>query len=319
MARPLPLHRRVIYSAVVLLLFLAVVEGVLASLPVVLSRPLGPLAPGGQRVVLCIGDGVTYGSGLARGQAWPDQLAQQFAARGMDDTKVHSFGREGQAGFRLDPRANAELQQLPAAAQPLVLAMLGHNDFVWWADEAPDSQPYGGVDNRGYSAADYGSGLDGELQPLARGAPRLPRVLRWVAAAMRGQPPMVQVEDRPRERFVSTMTRTRDRARDRGGELWLLTYLPPGVPGPGLSEPEAQVVAATHQGQPQLNAVIREIAAEIGVPVLDLERLVPVPAAWDSHWHWDHLHLTRHGSEQIATAVREYLVVTDALPPEAGG
>lgn len=320
MARPLPLYRRVLYSALVLLLLLAVVEGVLALLPAVLIRPQGSEPGGEKRLILCLGDSVTFGTGLPRGQAWPGQLEQQLVARGLQDAKVLNFGREGQAGFRLDPRADAELEHLSLDSRPLVLAMLGHNDFVGWADEAPHDLPFGGVDNRNFSAADYGSGLAGLDPPLARGLPRLPRVLRWGSATLRPSRPVAQVEERRRERFFGTMGMVRDRVRGLGGELWLLTYVPAGPPddSSGLSEAEAEVVAATREGQPPLNGVIREIAHELGVPLLDLERLVTAPPAWDSHWHWDHIHLTRHGSEQVATAVRQYLVAMEALPPEAG-
>lgn len=320
MARSLPVARRLLYGALVLLLVLAAVEGGLALVPLLLLCPLAAVPEGGKREILCLGDSVTFGSGLARGQAWPEQLEQQLRDRGVANTKVLNFAREGHAGFRLDPRADALLEQLDPGAGPIVLSMLGHNDFVWWDDEASGSPPFGGVDHRGYRAADYGAGVAmGGEPPVVRGLPRLPRALRWVASALRDEPPSVEVDAARRARFMGTMGKTRDRVRGLGGELWLLTYVPPGAvdPASGLSDDEAALVAASHEGQARVNQAIREIAGELGVPVLDLERLVSLPDTWDPHWHWDNMHLTRHGSERVASAVREYLATTAGLPAEA--
>ena len=133
----IPLHRRLLYSLVTLLAFLALLEGVLALLPLVWTRAVQPEEAGVGQTILFVGDSVTLGEGLGFGRAWPEQLDDQLEARGLADIAVYNYAREGATGGRIDRRVEEHLLRLRHGGEddgpgPVVLLMLGHNDFVWW-------------------------------------------------------------------------------------------------------------------------------------------------------------------------------------------
>ena len=110
------------------LLLLEIVLQALALAAWLASEPEQPHADATERVVLCVGDSFTYGSGASRDNAtYPRQLQHMLRARGEPKWRVVNGGQLGR-----DSRGALEVidQQLAAYRPEVVCIVIGTND-IW--------------------------------------------------------------------------------------------------------------------------------------------------------------------------------------------
>lgn len=292
------LPRRLAYAAVLLAVALGLVEVALSAAWPLLDRrdplPVPREALAGS--VVCVGDSVTFGTGLRPEEAWPARL-QGILDSGGGRVEVQNAGRPGRRAAELDIVTAGELGERGRFARSLVvLVLLGHNDVIDWGvapirpgDVAPTAETY---------------------------TPRLLRIVRWGVASLTERLP--DVKDDP---GFATMYREKLAALAKhlpGDRVYVLTY---PLPGPaGLDAPSAvrEVVARTRAAQGPANERTRGIAAELGLPLLDLDREVSRPEVWSAAWYQDGIHLTATGSEAVARVVAARLLADGALDGSPG-
>lgn len=280
--------RKLGYATLVFAVFLVLLEGALTALPAVLSRA-GAVGGEGAGLIVCLGDSVTFGHGLRPDAAWPARLHQRVAGR-TPDVRVINRGRGGLSLGALRPeRALGE----PELRDGLVLVMLGHNDFLGWTGE--QKNPFG-------NAAEPASSSPGW-------SPRLLRVGAWMLYLLDHEPPEdklgPQTEPMVRQRLADL-----DRVvRARHGRLVVLTYPVPGAPPASMPEDRASAVSASRDAQIAGNQILRDATRAQSLPLIDLERALPIPEVWDAAWFLDDIHLTAAGSDAVAAAVDQHLVL----------
>ncbi|MDP2307060.1 MAG: SGNH/GDSL hydrolase family protein [Pseudomonadota bacterium] len=244
--------------------------------------PLGTSSP----VVVLLGDSITAGYGVRRGGGWGSRLDDALVARGISGVYI-----ENRAASATSIADQVEMVS-GARRNATFLAMVGHNDFMRWKDLVNTHQPM----------------FDGGLaERVLRWAPRLVR-LGWYfvedhsAEAALGAPDVT--------RFRAEMARLIAQVADRQGRLALLTYVVPGMPGlsgtPGAPDPKAMVVV--HQAQQAINQLLRSLAWEADLPLIDLEATVPVSAEWTPTEFVDVIHPSAATHARIAAAVATDLV-----------
>lgn len=220
-----------------------------------LLPPLPPIPQDALRAILCIGDSVTQGVGTDEGRdPWPVQLKSGIAAEHRPDVRVLPLGRAG-AGVRYLPEVvYPVMEALPSTTRPLALVMLGHNDFLRWEDyERQLAQHPAEVD-----------------RPHGAGSPLVVmRLLEWATSGTQRQ------HYDPSPELLGWFHRglgiLRDRVRARGGEMWLMTYLVPGAPTPGMNPKLVDVLRYARPGEAVINEEIRRTALLLDVPLIDVE------------------------------------------------
>lgn len=292
MPRPIPITRRILYSAVVFASFLVLLEGALALLPrLLVDNDPASLAAETASTVVCVGDSVTAGVGIAQGQAWPDHLSLLLARHDITLLRAATPGAQISSGLA---DALALVSALPEDTRPIVLVMLGHNDALRWDPGA----------RRGFErhrrTAEGGGGGD-----AASWQPRLVRIMRWSWGALREQGP--EVRDDALATLPARLAPLKAAVEGRGGQVVLLTYLVPGQPPDGLDSELASVISAARLAQAGVNAAIRRTAADEGVVLIDLESAVSVGARWDLTDFVDHIHLSPQSSARVADVVHRRL------------
>lgn len=303
MARPLPIWKRALFAAVVLVGFLALVEGALTIAPWVMRRAHGRVRTGDDRspvMVYAVGDSVTYGLGLELRHSYPWQLADGLVAAGRQDVSVMMVARPGAIGRRMDQELLPELESLAPGRRPLVYVMLGHNDFFSWDPDAT----LGAFD-----------GIDAPEDPRTGGRLRLLRLFDWFHGAVEAATPNLRMGDVSIGAFQTALAQSTQAVRARGGALVLMTYVVPPPPPQGLPPSTAEVLTQTHAGQLKINAVIRDLAAREGVGLLDLEARIDTGAEWNTTWWLDNIHLSRAGLARVAEEVQGHLMASAQLPP----
>ena len=305
--KTLTIARRLQFSALTLAFFLACTELALTALPPLLRPQRGPGlddVTGSDTVIYVIGDSVAFGTGVSAEGSWPAQLYTQLVGLGAQDIRVINDSREGAGVGKLTEAADA-IAQLGPVNHLLVVVMVGHNSFIHWRGLHTTHEQLTRSSAPGDSSAD----------DLAQRI-RLLRILRWVETAVRQEPPEIDTLDTHEIGGFHNVGGTFARfVADRGGSLYLATYVVPGAPGPDMPEDEAAVIAATRSGQIAINQIIRDVAASSGAGLLDLEAVPLFAPIWDERDFTDHIHLTVAGNAAVAGAVRTMLVQEGELPP----
>lgn len=289
----LPIWKRVLFSVSIFALFLVALEGLLALSPRLAMLAHGVMNRGDADdavVVMCAGDSVTYGLNLDIQRSYPWQLADDLAARGYGGTSVMMAARPGAKSTQLNIEVRPWLLGLPANQRPVVYVMLGHNDFFMW-DPDLNRGAFDGIQ----APADPSDGL------------RISRVLVWLRRNAEGTPTRLFMEPDHIQQLVANMQAARDLVREHDGQMFVLTYVVPGAPPPGLSTLSAQLIRESHLGQPVINALLREVAQDLDLEVLDLERLIDTGETWNTTWWLDNIHLTAHGLDAVAAQVETHL------------
>jgi lysophospholipase L1-like esterase len=300
MASPLPLSRRILYSGVMFVAFLALVEVVLAAIPLLaVKNSTAGLAAGAAGTVVCVGDSVTAGVGVPAGQAWPDHLSLNLARHGVSVLRAATPGAQVRDGVA---QATQLVAALPEDARPVVLVMLGHNDALRW-----DPGARRGFERHRREAEPGDSSIEASWQP------RIVRVARWVWTALADTGPSVR--DDALAALSASLEPLQAAAADRGGQVVLMTYLVPGQPPDGLDPALSEVITAARRAQAGVNAAIRRTAADNGLALIDLEDAVAVGTVWDVADFVDHIHLSSDSSVRVADVVYRRLRDSGTLAP----
>ncbi|MDG1478638.1 MAG: GDSL-type esterase/lipase family protein [Myxococcota bacterium] len=300
MASSLPLSRRIIYSGVMFVAFLALAEVVLTIIPTLaVSNSTAGLAEETAGTVVCVGDSVTAGVGVPAGQAWPDHLSLNLARHDVSVLRAATPGAQVRDGIA---QATQLVTALPEDARPVVLVMLGHNDALRWDPGA----------RRGFERHRRAA-EPGDARTAAAWQPRIVRVARWVWTALADTGPFVR--DDALAALPAVLAPLQAAAADRGGQVVLMTYLVPGQPPDGLDPALAEVISAARRAQAGVNAEIRRTAADEGLALIDLEDIVSVGAVWDLADFVDHIHLSSDSSVRVADVVYRRLKRSGALTP----
>jgi lysophospholipase L1-like esterase len=246
-----------------------------------------PGLEGSEGSVLCLGDSVTAGVGLGKGQSWPERLGRSLRRQRVE------VARHAAPGARIAWAAEEGVplvQQLPPGS--IVLVMLGHNDQVRF-------EPGAGQRLRRHQFEDLGQSTSGW-----RG-PRIWRLLRWASHDER--PAMAGIQHL-RAAFEQALDPLVEATEARDAQLWLMTYLIPGAPPESLPRDEASILEDVQAGQATVNALIRAEAGRRGLGLIDLEAIVPVGAEWNTEQWLDHIHPSATLTVEIAEAVEATLL-----------
>ena len=299
----LSLGKKLGFSAVMVVVLLLMAEAAMAWLPwqrlIARDHAVGS---GVQTVILSVGDSVTYGDGVEAHEAFPNRLKAALEVRGVDGVDVVNAGEQGADAHRAADLLQRSLQAMPQGTRPIVTWLVGHNSFIqyqWRQAKAPRT------------------GAGGGSEESSGWTPRLFKVLLWSWGAAAEEVPPVELDPRAlaayRQRFEG-MARL---VANRGGQFYAMTYLVPGAPTADMEPYQQAAFGANRAVDLKLNAVVRELAQEYDVPLIDLERRIRVPPDWDAEWFLDPIHPTPHGHQAIADTLREALVLDGALPQEA--
>lgn len=296
MSKHIPVWRRLIYSLIVFVVFLGGLELLLKLGPRVVIWARGSMAEllaEDSVVVLCAGDSVTFGLNLDIQQSYPWRLADDLARRGYPHVSVQMAARPGSKTSQLRIEVLPFLDRLAPGQRPIVYVMLGHNDYFSWD---PDL-------NEG--AFDGVMAFGGEK--IARDS-RILKILSWASDSVTAQPTRLNMEPFLVEEQRELLRLTAARVHELDGELVVMTYVVPGLPPQDLPQLSAQLIRESHFGQPIINQQLRDTAAALGLPVLDLEAKVDTGAMWNSVWWLDNIHMSGTGLERVAAEVRAHLL-----------
>lgn len=306
MPHTLPLSKRVIFSALVLVAALALAEGALALVPVLYqaSRDAGPVsADGAGRMVICVGDSVTSGQGLDASLSYPRQLSTRVAGR-AGKIPVTQMARPGADSGALKQDVAPNLMRVADGARPVAVVMLGHNDFLDWS---------GGSARRAFVGSAAGSSASEHGDPRDAHRPRLLRLWRWFTTAWMGEVPAFKVDASRVERLRANFARLHQAVRNQQGELFVLTYVVPGPPPEGMPAQAAEILRQTIDGQRAVNRVLRAVAAGLHAPLIDAEMMLSPDQPWDPQYFQDNIHLSAEGYALLAELVDKNLQLTGWL------
>jgi len=276
-----------------LVALLVAVELALAWAPQWIGRRYRVVPETGPRtsLLVVVGDSVAFGYGLPPGEGWGARLGPALSARGVATAvRVNAF-----PGADLTDTAR---QLVPCGPGVLYLAMLGHNDFIFNADL-----------RRGTRTIDPEHPRRVVPPPFDR--LRTLRLAAWLLDRADGLgiafDPDLQV------RAHAGVTAFHEGVRRCGGSLVILTYVVPHAAPPG--HPEADHIAQATAGQRRVNELLRVWAGEAGVPVVDLEHLVPVGPVWTEAEFIDAIHPSAAMHARITDALADQLVERGLAAP----
>jgi lysophospholipase L1-like esterase len=135
---------RALRFAAWLLAFLLLAEGAVRAVGLLIGRDQG-IAPGrpGARVVYCLGDSFTYGQGVAPGEAWPRLLEARLRTVSADPPEVRTLAEPGRSSSVV---IETLAEVLRAGDARLVLILTGWNandgDFAAHAVERREVVPW---------------------------------------------------------------------------------------------------------------------------------------------------------------------------------
>lgn len=301
--QPLSLGRKLGYSLAVLVGLLVLVEVLLAVFPWqrLIARD-HVVAAGTNTVFLAVGDSVTYGDGVAAHQAYPAVLARELQERGLSEVDVVNLGQQGAGSAAAREQVERGLAALPEGAVPVVLWMVGHNDFLQyrWKRSSP------------------GTGTqEGEGAQASGRMPRTLRVLTWGMGAVGGEQPRTSLSVPQGEKYAYSLDLAVQQVQARGGRFVVMTYLVPGEPGADMPAEQARIFSAIRDMDLGINELKRETAAARGLSLIDLQARVEVPETFDGVWFMDPIHPTPRGHRAIADTVRQALVMDGLLAQRA--
>ena len=280
--------------ATFLLLFALVESGLALYQDHVVSRLLnvGELQHG--RAVLCLGDSVTAGQDFLTSEAWPAQLERMLRTSGI---KVINYAVPSASSIDLPKKI--KLMEASGFKRPLVITMIGHNDFF-------DLLRFNEDNN-------IPVGLQRFRRPMASSEPkwvfrsRLLRFIKFSLSGLHSEVPRLYISEARRARYFGHIASLNAWVRSIGGELVLSTYLVPGPPWKELRPDHAKLLNVTRHAQMKINELIRNVAQENGLTLIDLEKLISVPQSGGQALFIDNIHLSLYGHEVVARTIHKVL------------
>lgn len=282
-----------------------------------------PPSPTWEREVLVLGPSSTFGWGVKGDETYAAKLQEM-----LPDTRVYNAGQIGystEQGKRL-----FALPDVAVLHPDTVVVAYGVNDVdlhrFYFQSDAPDSVQFARL------ASSRSFALVNTL-----GKSSLATMVRSTAAHVRSQAPTVPTLRVPPQEFKENVREMVDIARRRGSNVILLTTMTDLPEGPlrdkpfftkslyerareafeaGDTESSREYLAQAHEQEPGrvrndarlYNTILREIAADERVPLLDLERLFS-GREYDSLFV-DPIHFSVQGNRLIAEALRDIILHT---------
>lgn len=305
-----PLHRRLVYSLLVMACGLGAIEGGLRGWGAWERARLGPdpVAPEAEApLLLAVGDSVTQGIPVDPPWSWPGWMRRDPAA-GARGYEVVPLGYGGKGWHHLDTIAARWLAQAPPARPITMVVLAGHNDCNYLAAPGAVDAPLamaGGV--RGWLGRLATYRL--LVQVVARGGDA-------VAAYGEVAPPDTRGDAGAHctRQLTAGIARFQTLAAQHEARLVVASYPLPGGAASALSRVNAQ-----------LNPVLLSEAQRRGVEALDLSR-----CTWqqpdEAMFQPDRVHMTAEGYRQLARCIGAGLglppgvgEVEPVLPPVSGG
>jgi lysophospholipase L1-like esterase len=282
------------------------------------TRAIPASALTGRRRIVCLGDSNTYGLYVGRTAAWPQQLERTWGGAGpLPPVEVINLGYPGTDSSRLRNR----LGQVLDAIQPdVVLMMVGANDFWTEPEPARDEPPdAGGMAWRHLRVYRLGYML---WQAFRR--PTLE--LTGETTVPSPEAPGAVVGERGTFTFGGYEIPFAWRTREGGGgdPAWLTRlHADLGAIVARARAVEVPIILVTYPSRHGLygfaNDVIRRVAGETAVPLIDLAQLVRRVCPGDcSHLFFKDLHPTALGHQVAAGLVRTELQRRPDLRPLVG-
>lgn len=298
MPRPrLPLYKRLIYGSVVFVAFLALLNKSLSLMPFFLDRSTAPTGPAveGAASVVCLGDSVTYGSGVSTSQSYPMVLKKQLQDRGFAQADVFNLGHPAAGTLYPQQVAHGEGTSLRGyPGQLVILILIGHNDVTRWS-KAPLTEE---------QLSQLKGSHSGNDTPLLR-------IWNWIAARWVEDLPEEALDPDASERYRTMLMDMRNaypRAR-----IYALTYANPGPPDTSVDPYAREVINRTRALQMQMNDIIRYWATTLRIPLIDLDKDLARPSLWSPDWYQDAIHLTPAGYEAMSTVIADRLILDDSI------
>jgi lysophospholipase L1-like esterase len=292
MSRPrLPLGKRVLFAGILTVLFLFLAEGALRVGPRVWLRITRGPERVGETTLVCIGDSVTHGDGVGVADSYPSQLRALLDARGAKDVGLLTHAEPGAEFAYL---GSEYARSIAGSGRRVHLVLLGHNDVVRW----PASQK-----NPFRNGPNPTAVTTSRAQPWE---PRLLRVFSWAMGAVHRDVPIDKL-DPALPAWISRRLGEYRAAVPKGDRIYLLTYAVPGTPPADMDSYRADVIRTSRALQLQGNEMLRRAAAENGVTVIDLERLLDFGSMWSAEWWQDDIHLTATGYTRMSREIYEEL------------
>ena len=248
--------------------------------------------------IIVVGDSVAFGYGLEPGESWPSVLFEQLKEKKIQ-VSVRNRAVSGNGTMEMERERHTIEKVSKLNKRPLVLVMMGHNDFI------------------GHGWRSWASQGNGTSVPsINTNPPRIYRIVRWMNKLLRSQSDGVvnwqnsEIENQVQKNIQKLSTYT----EKMGGKMFLMTYLVPGKATEKLSPSNQESLEKARKYQIQGNKVLRKIAARSDIGLIDIEDTVDVPPEWDSSWWIDHIHPRQIGHVQIATSTRKHLSAFGEIP-----
>lgn len=308
----IPVAKKVLFSAVILLFALLALEGALAVLPraLLVGRPARLDGdPAARTLLVCAGDSVTFGQNLPQHLSYPGLLGARVEELGLQGLSVFRYAEPSAELEDLSRKLLPDLAKLPDGARVVVLLMIGHNDFSDWRGQGARAA-FGGAQGRARWL---------ETDPRRLEGPRLLRIGAWGLNALREDAPELRADAATLARFERGITALARALPAGRGQLYLLTYPVPGAPPPEMQAATAQVLEHTRGLQRAVNERLRQLGAANALPVLDLERDLVVPDTWSEDWFQDNIHWTARTAQRVADLVWGAMLARGELPRGAEG
>jgi lysophospholipase L1-like esterase len=289
--------KRLVFSLVPLMLFLATLEGALRIAPDVLAwerRLTTKLAPDAQLYLVTMGDSVTAGANLPAGESWPDQLESLAHAEGIRGLDVVNVASNGNRYNNVEEYQLPAIGRLPKGAGLVVTVLVGHNDFSFWpsASDVLSRRPH-----------DFRAKHDNL---------RLFNVLLWRLGKDPGyESPLPEVETW----IAGELTKIRDEVVAHHGTLYVLSYaLPNPVFRKPPSEGERNDLTLYRGCAHEMNRMTMHAAEHLGIATVDLEYDLAIPKDYDPDFWMDRVHFTAKGSRVLAEHMLTRLQRDGAIP-----
>jgi len=293
--------KKIMFSIIVFTVFVIMAEFVLSFTPAMMGftqrGDYDDILSGGSAII-CLGDSVTYGYDVDTADSWPAQI-QAILNENQSNMRVVNRGESGMDSSTILQREVRTIESISDKnIRPIVLLMAGHNDLM-------------GIGWKKWQAHDgTGAKIDqGQTQP-----PRLFRMLKWLWHTHNLPENASWIKPEAKATLLKNIISLNDAIGKRNGKLYVMTYLLPGDATGILRPNAAKEIAKSREYQGIGNQILRTVASEHNIALIDIEKYAEAPSKWDDNWFMDHIHPTTVGHKAIAETTLKWLSAYGELP-----
>ncbi len=164
--------RKILFTCITTILFLVVLEGFFFILPKIIGIRQGSSYDhivNGSTEIIVVGDSVAFGYGLESSESWPSVLFEQLKEQNIQ-VSVRNRAVSGNGTTEMGRERHTIEKVSKGNKRPLVLVMMGHNDFI------------------GHGWRSWSSQNNGKNIPTSNtNPPRIYRVVRWMDKLLRSK------------------------------------------------------------------------------------------------------------------------------------